>query len=146
MSKFMAASKQAYELDKTRVRLEAKICDMEKESSRRTGERMKLEAKVKELKNLVEELGADIVEKDTHLDHLQKQNDELKSSLSKSRDEVIREFKTSKAYTDLLDENYVVGFEYFRMDALESFLGWTLTLSSFVLQLRVPYFRRAQRM
>ena len=145
MSKFMVASKQAYELDKTRVRLEAKICDMEKESSRRTGERMKLEAKVKELKNLAEELGADIVEKDTHLDHLQKQNDELKSSLSKSRDEVIREFKTSKAYTDLLDENYVVGFEYFRMDALESFLGWTLTLSSFVLQLRVPYFRRAQR-
>ena len=146
MSKFMVASKQAYELDKTRVRLEAKICDMEKESSRRTGERMKLEAKVKELKNLAEELGADIVEKDTHLDHLQKQNDELKSSLSKSRDEVIREFKTSKAYTHLLDENYAVGFEYFRMDALESFLGWTLTLSSFVLQLRVPYFRRAQRM
>ena len=146
MSKFRVASKQAYELDKTRVRLEAKICDMEKESSRRTRERMKLEAEVKELKNLAEELGADIVEKDTRLDHLQKQNDELKSSLSKSRDEVIREFKTSKAYTDLLDENYVVGFEYFRMDALESFLGWTLTLSSFVLQLRVPYFRRAQRM
>ena len=54
-------------MDQTRVRLEAKICDMEKESSRRMGERMKLEAKVEELKNLVEELGTDIVEKDTHL-------------------------------------------------------------------------------
>ena len=66
MSKFMVASKQAYELDHERVRLEAKICDM-KESSCRMGERMKLEAKVEELKNLVEELGTDIVEKDTHL-------------------------------------------------------------------------------
>ena len=54
MSKFMVTSKQAYKLDHTRVSLEAKICDMEKESSRRTGERMKLEAKVEELKNLVE--------------------------------------------------------------------------------------------
>lgn len=70
MSKFMVASKQAYELDKTRVRLEVKIHDMEKESSHRTGERMKLEADVKELKNLVEELRADIVEKDPRLDHL----------------------------------------------------------------------------
>ena len=69
MSKFMAASKQAYELDHERVRLEAKIHDME-ESSHRTGERMKLEAEVKELKNLTEELRIDIVEKDTRLDHL----------------------------------------------------------------------------
>ena len=83
----MVASRQAYELDKTRVRLEANICDMEKESSCRIRERMKLEAEVKELKNLVEELKTDIVEKDTRLDYLQKQNDELWSSLSKSRDE-----------------------------------------------------------
>ena len=72
MSKFMAASRQAYELDKTRVRLKVKIRDMEKESSCRIKERMKLEAEVKELKNLAEELKTDIVEKDTHLDHLQK--------------------------------------------------------------------------
>ena len=45
----MAASKQAYKLDHTRVRLEAKIRDMEKESSRRTGEMMKLKAEVEEL-------------------------------------------------------------------------------------------------
>ena len=53
---------------------------MEKESSRKTGERMELEAKAVELKNLAEELRADIVEKDTRLDHLQKQNEELRSS------------------------------------------------------------------
>ncbi|KAL0015451.1 hypothetical protein SO802_002520 [Lithocarpus litseifolius] len=52
-----------------------------------------------------------------------KQNDELWCSLSKSRDEVIREFKTSKEYTDHLDENYAAGFEDFRMDAIESFPG-----------------------
>ena len=68
MSKFIAASRQAYELDKTKVRLKAKIRDMEKESSCR----MKLEAEVKELKNLAEELKINIVEKDTRLDHLQK--------------------------------------------------------------------------
>ena len=33
---------------------------------------------VKELKNLVKELKADAVEKDTHLDHLQKRNDKLR--------------------------------------------------------------------
>lgn len=62
---------------------------------------MKLEDEVKELKNLAEELRTDIVEMDTRLDHLQKQDDELRSSLSKSRDEVIKEFKMSKEFTDL---------------------------------------------
>lgn len=85
MSKFMATSRQAYKLDKDTVRLKAKIRDMEKESSCRTGERMKLEAKVKELKNLAKELRTDIVEKDTRLDHLQKQNKELKASLNQSK-------------------------------------------------------------
>ena len=66
----MAASRQAYELKKTRVRLEAKIRDMEKESSRRARERVKLEEKVKEMKSLIEELKADAVEKDTCLNHL----------------------------------------------------------------------------
>ena len=43
---------------------------MEKESNRKARERVKLEDEVKELKNLVEELEADAIEKDTHLDHL----------------------------------------------------------------------------
>ena len=36
---------------------------------------------------------------------------------------MIKEFKTSMEFTDLLDENYAVGFEDFRMDAIESFPG-----------------------
>ena len=39
-------------MDKDRIKLEAKVYDIEKESSRKTGERMKLEDEVKELKNL----------------------------------------------------------------------------------------------
>ena len=121
MSKFMVAPRQAYELDHTRVRLVAKIRDIGKESSCRMGERMKLEAKVVELKILATELKTNIVEKDTCLDHLQKQNEKLRSSLSQSKDEVIREFKSSKGFTDLLDVNYAVGSEDFHMHAIESF-------------------------
>ena len=44
---------------------------MERESSRRAKVKAKLEDKLKELKNLVEELKADAINKDTRLDHLQ---------------------------------------------------------------------------
>ena len=37
MSKFMAASKQATELDKEKIRLDTKVCAMEKELSKRAG-------------------------------------------------------------------------------------------------------------
>ena len=114
-------SRQATNADQERIRIKAKIRDMEKESSRKTGERMKLEAEVVELKNLVEELRVDIVENDTRLDHLQKQNEDLRSSSEWAKDKVIKEFKSSKAYTDLLDTNYAAGFEDFRMDAMEHF-------------------------
>ncbi|KAL0001392.1 hypothetical protein SO802_015173 [Lithocarpus litseifolius] len=76
---------------------------------------------VRELQNHVEELKADIIEKDTRLDHLQKRNDELSTLLEKARGDVVAEFKASKQYTDLLDANYAAGFEDFRMDAMENF-------------------------
>ena len=85
------------------------------------GDRMKIEAEVEQLKNLAEELRTDIVEKDTRLDHLQKQNEELRLTLSQAKDEVIKEFKSSKAFTDLLDTNYATSFKDFHMDALELF-------------------------
>ena len=50
--------------------LEMRVRDLEKEVSSKVGERVKLEDKVKELKNLIKELKVDIVEKETHLDHL----------------------------------------------------------------------------
>ena len=82
----------------------------------------KAKDEAKELQNLVEELRADIVEKDTCLDHLQKWNDELSTLLNKAKEDTIVEFKASKQVTDLLDTNYVAGFEDFRMDAMENFL------------------------
>ena len=47
-----------------------RVRDLEKEISNKVGERVKWEDMVKELKNLIEELKVDIVEKDTRLDHL----------------------------------------------------------------------------
>ena len=121
MYKFMAVYRQATELDKERIRLETKVHDMEKESSHKARERVKLEDGIKELKNLVKELKVDIVENDTCLDHLQKRSDKLTSSLSKAKDEAIIEFRASSVFTDLLDKNYAAGFEDFRMDATEAF-------------------------
>ena len=78
--------------------------------------------KVKELKNLVKEIKADAIEKDTCLDHLQKGNDELRALLKKAKEDTIEEFRASNQFTILLDKNYTTGFEDFRMDTEERFL------------------------
>ena len=85
--------------------------------------RVKLEDKVKELKNLVEELKADAVKKNTRLDHLQKRSDELYTLLGDAKAKIIKEFKASNEFTILLDRNYAAGFEDFHMDVIENFLG-----------------------
>ena len=113
MSKFMVVSNQAMELDKERIRLETKVHDMGKEASHKDREKVKLKDKVKELKNLIKELKAYIIEKKTNLDYLQEKSNELISSLSKAKDKAIGEFKVSNEFTDLLDKNYVAGFEDF---------------------------------
>ena len=56
----------------------------------------KAKDKAKELQNLVEELKANIFEKDTCLDHLQKGNDELSTLLNKAKEDVVVEFRASK--------------------------------------------------
>ena len=61
------------------------------------------------------------MEKETCIDHLQKMNDELSTRLSKAKEDDVAEFKSSKAYMDVLDRNYAAGFEDFRMDAIENF-------------------------
>ena len=81
----------------------------------------KAKDEAKELQNLVEELKVDVVEKDTRLDHLQKRNDELSTLLTKEKEDAVMEFRASKQFIVLLDTNYAVGFEDFRMDAIENF-------------------------
>ena len=84
MSKFMAASKQATDMDHERVRLKARVREVQENCRGRAKIVVKAMDEVKELKNLVEELKADVVEKDTHLDHLQKRYNELRILLEKA--------------------------------------------------------------
>ena len=121
MSKFIAVSRQATELDKTRILLETTIQNVREESKKWAKIATKAKEKATEHQNLIEELRADIVEKDTYVDHMQKKNDELGTLLSKVKDDAIAGFKASKEFTDLLDRNYVVGFEDFRLDVVENF-------------------------
>ena len=46
---------------------------------------------------------------------------ELSALLEKAKGDAVVEFQVSKQFTDLLDKNYVAGFEDFRLDATENF-------------------------
>ena len=121
MSKFIAASRQATELDKTRILLEKRIKEVKDESKVWVEMAAKAKEEVKELRNLNEELKTDVLENDTRLDHLQKRNNELSALLEKAKGDAVAEFQASKQFTDLLDKNYAAGFEDFRLDAAENF-------------------------
>ena len=81
----------------------------------------KAKEEAKELRNLNEELKTNVLEKDTRLDHLQKRNNELSAFLEKNKGGAVAEFQASKQFTDMLDKNYVVRFEDFRLDTAENF-------------------------
>ena len=117
----MAASKQAMELDKTRILLETRIQEVNADCKKWAGLATKAKDEVNENKKRIKELRTDALEKDTRIDHLQKMNDELNTRLSKAKVDAVAEFKSSKAYTDILDRNYAAGFEDFRIDAIENF-------------------------
>ncbi|KAL4595509.1 hypothetical protein ACB092_12G096700 [Castanea dentata] len=121
MSKFIAASRQATELDRTRLLLERRIKEVKDECKGWAETAAEAKDAAKGLLNLVEELKADIVEKDSRLDHFQGKIDELSNSLVRAKDEAVEEFRASKQFTDLLDANYAAGFEDFRMEAKEKF-------------------------
>ena len=74
MSKFITASRQATELDKTRILLEMRVKVVKEESKVWVEVAAKAREKAKELRNLNEELKTDVLEKDTRLNHLQKKN------------------------------------------------------------------------
>ena len=122
MSKFMVASRQAMNLDKMRILLETRIQELNADCKKWAGLATKAKDEVTENRKLIEELKADALEKDTCIDHLQKMNDELNTRLSKAKEDAVAEFKSSKAYMNVLDCNYAVGFEDFRMDAIENYL------------------------
>ena len=117
----MAASKQATELDKTRILLETRIQEVNPNCKKWAGFAAKAKDEVIEQRKLIKELRTDALEKDTRIDHLQKMNGELSTCLSKEKEDAVAEFKSSKVYTNVLDRNYAAGFEDFRMDAVENF-------------------------
>ena len=121
MSKFMAASRQATDLDKMRILLEMRIQEVNDDCKKWIGLAAKAKDEVIENRKLIEELRTDALEKDTRIDHLQKMNDKLNTRLSKAKEGAVAEFKLSKAYTDVLDRNYAASFEDFRMNAIENF-------------------------
>ena len=135
MSKFITASKQATELDKMRILLEKRIKEVKDKSKVWAEVAAKAKEEAKELRNLNEELKTDVFEKDTHLDHLQKRNNELSALLEKAKRDAITEFQTSKQFIDLLDKNYAAEFEDFRLDATRNFPN--LDFSSIKLNLGV---------
>ena len=73
------------------------------------------------LKNEVEELKADSVEKETRIVHLEGQVSGFNSSLEKTREEAVAAFKKSDEYKNRLDSHYATGYEDFRADAKEAF-------------------------
>ena len=70
MSKFITTSRQATELDKTRILMEWRIQEVKDENKKWVEVAAKAKDDAKELQNLVEELKTDAIEKDTRLDHL----------------------------------------------------------------------------
>ena len=67
MSKFIAASRQAIGLDKTRVLLETRIQEVKEESKKWAAQ---AKEKTTELQKLIKELKTDAKEKRTRLNHL----------------------------------------------------------------------------
>ena len=108
-------------MDKTRILLKTRIQEVKDDCKGWAEVAAKATDESKELQNLVEEFRANIIEKDTRLDHLQKKNDELSTLLKKAKEDALAEFRSSKQFTDLLDTNYAAGFEDFRMDTMKNF-------------------------
>ncbi|XP_065627507.1 uncharacterized protein LOC136066714 [Quercus suber] len=121
MLKFIVVSRQATELDKMKILLETRIQEVKDDCKGWAEVAAKATDEATEMQNLVEELKADIVEKDSRLDYLQKKNYKLSTILKKAKEDAVMEFKASKQYTDLLIANYAAGFEDFCMDAEERF-------------------------
>ena len=108
------------EMDKTRILLETRIQEVRNDCKGWAEVAAKAKDEAKELQNLVKELRVDIVKKDTRLYRLQKRNDKLSTLLNEAKEDAVVEFRASKQFTNLLDTNYVAGFEDFRMDAMEN--------------------------
>ena len=128
MSKFYTVTCQAKELateaktDKDKAKeLSNEVLLKKGEVLRLTEDFNRLQGNETKLKNEVEELKADNIEKDTRVVYLEGQISGLVSSLEKAREEAIASFKKSDEYKGRLDSHYAAGYEDFRAEAKETF-------------------------
>ena len=140
MSKFYTVTCQAKELTAEAKTAKDKANELNNEILLKKGEVLRLtkdynrlQGSEAKLKNEVEELKADNLEKDSRIVHLEGQVAEFTSSLEKAREEFIAAFKRSDEYKNRLDSHYAAGCEDFRADAKEAYPD--LDFSSFKLPL-----------
>ena len=84
--------------------------------------RAKLKDEVKELKNLVEELKVDVVEKDICLDHLQTEATSSAPFLETLEEQLLGSSRRPASSLTSWTRTTLRGFEDFHMDAIEHFL------------------------
>ena len=140
MSKFYTATCQAKELCAEAKTAKEKAKELNNEILLKKGKVIRLtdnfnrlQASETKLKNEMEELKADVIEKDTRIAHLEGQVSRFASSLEKAREEAILAFKKFDEYKNRLDSHYVAGYKDFRADAKKAFPN--LNFDSFKLPL-----------
>ena len=128
MSKFYIVTCQAKELCAEAKTAKEKAKELNNEILfkkgvviRLTNDFNRLQGSETKLKNEVEELKTDAIEKETCIAHLEEQVFGFSSSLEKAREEAISTFKKSDEYKNHLDSHYAAGYEDFHADAKEAF-------------------------
>ena len=128
MSKFYTVSTPVKELCEETKTAREKNKELNKEVLLKKGEVIRLTEDLNhlygvetKLKNEVEELKVDSMEKETRIVHLEGQVSGFNSSLEKAREEAVAAFKKSDEYKNRLDSHYAAGYEDFRADAKEAF-------------------------
>ena len=152
MSKFYTASSQAKELCEEAKTAKEQNKELNKEVLLKKGEVIRLTEDLNhlqgiktKLKNEVEELRANSVEKETRIAHLEGQISKFNSSLEKAHKEAVAAFKKSDEYKNRLDNHYAAGYEDFRADAKEAYLDLNFDSLKFLSPQKVPCFRRVLR-
>ena len=128
MSKFYTATCQAKELAAEAKMARDKAKELNNEILLKKGEVLRLtedfnrlQRNETKLKNEVEELKTDNIEKDTRIVYLEEQIVEFISSLERARGEAVAAFKKSNEHKKVLDSHYAAGYEDFRADAKETY-------------------------
>ena len=128
MEKFYTASSQAKELcDEAKAakakskELKAKFLLKKGEVIRLTEELTRLQGIEKKLRNKVEELKADSIERETCINHLEVKVQGFALSLENAQKEAIATFMKLDYFTNHLDQHYAAGYEDFCSDAKEAY-------------------------